>query len=67
MVGHQWLKQFLEQNPKYHMWKQKPLVAERKHSYGVHNMSNYFEKIKQVMREKGITELDIWNIDETRF
>ena len=30
-------------------------------------MSDYFEKIQQVMREKGIRELDIWNMDETSF
>ena len=33
----------------------------------MHNMSDYFEKIEQVMREKGITELDIWNMDEISF
>ena len=30
-------------------------------------MSDYFEKIEWVMREKGIIELDIWNMDETGF
>ena len=67
IVGHQWLKQFLEQNPKYHIWKQKPLAVEQKHSHSMHDMSDYFEKIERVTREKGITELDIWNMDETGF
>ena len=67
MIGHQWLKQFFERNPKYQIRKQKPLAIKRKYSYSVHDMSNYFEKIEWVMREKKITELDIWNIDETRF
>ena len=67
VVGHQSLKRFLERNPEYHIRKQKPLAAERKHSHSVHDMSNYFEKIEQVMREKGITELDVWNMDETGF
>ena len=58
VVGHQWLKQFFERNPEYHIWKQKPLAVERKYSHNVHDMSNYFEKIKWVMREKRITELD---------
>ncbi len=66
-VGHQWLKQFLERNPEYHIRKQKPLVAEQKHSHSVNEMSSYVEKIEWVMREKGITELDIWNMDETGF
>lgn len=30
-------------------------------------MSSYFEKIEQVIMEKGITELDIQNIDEIGF
>lgn len=51
-AGHQWLKRFLERNPEYHIWKQKPLAAERKHSHSVHDMGDYFEKIKQVMRER---------------
>ena len=59
VVGHQGLKQFFEQNPEYYIRKQKPLAAERKHSHSVHNMSNYFETIGQVMGEKRITELDI--------
>ena len=50
VVGHQWLKQFLKQNPDYYMWKQEPLAAERKHSHSVHDMSNYFEKIERIMR-----------------
>ena len=67
MVGHQWLKRFLERNPEYHIRKKTPLAAERKHSHGVHDMSNYFEKIERITREKGITELDVWNMDETGF
>ena len=59
MVDHPWLKQFLKRNPKYHIRKQKPLAAEQNHSHSVHNMSDYFEKIGQVMREKAIIKLDI--------
>ena len=33
----------------------------------MHDINDYFEKIERVMREKRIIELDIWNIDETRF
>ena len=33
----------------------------------MYNMSDYFEKIGRIIREKGITKLDIWNIDETKF
>lgn len=66
VVGHPWLKRFLERNPECHIRKQKPLAAERKHSYSVYDMSDCFEMIERVMREKGITELNVWNImDET--
>ena len=67
VVGHQWLKRFLERNPEYYIRKQKPLAVERKHSYSVYDMSGYFEKVKRVIREKVITELDVWNMDETGF
>ncbi len=30
-------------------------------------MSSYFEKIEWVMREKGVTELDMWNMDKINF
>lgn len=33
----------------------------------MYNISNYFKKIQQVIREKGITELDIKNINKIRF
>ena len=59
MVGHPWLKKFLEQNPEYYIQKQKPLAVEQKHSHSVHDISDYFEKIERVMRVKRITELDI--------
>ena len=67
VVGHQWLNRFLERNPEYLLRKQKPPVAERKHIHSVHVMSDCFKKIERVMREKGITELDVWNMDEKGF
>ena len=30
-------------------------------------MRDYFYKLKAVMRDKGITEVDVWNMDETGF
>ena len=67
VVGHQWLKRFLKRKPEYHIRKQKPLVVEQKHSHSVNDKSDYFEKIERVMREKGTTKLDVWNMDETGF
>lgn len=59
VIDHDWLKQFFEQRPKYHMQKQKLLVVEQKHSYSVYDMSDYSKKFKQVLRKKRITKLDI--------
>ncbi len=33
----------------------------------MHDISDYFEKIQRVMREKGVAELDVWNMDESGF
>ena len=63
VVGHQWLKRFLERNPEYYVRKQKLLAADRKHSYSVHDKKNYFEKAERVMSEKEIIDRDVWNID----
>ncbi len=67
VVGHQWLKWFLERNPEYHVRKQKPLATDRKHSHSVHDMNDYVEKVERVMSKKEITDLDVWNMDETGF
>ena len=67
VVGHQWLKRFLERNPEYHIRKQKPLAAERMHSHSMYDMRDYIKTIERVMREKGSTELDAWNMDKTGF
>ena len=66
-LGHQWLKRFLDRNPELHVRKQKPLAVDRKNSHDVNDMVEYFSKLERVMREKGITELDVWNMDETGF
>lgn len=59
IVGYQWLTQFFEQNYEYYIQKQNSLVVGQKHSYNIHNISDYFEKIKQVIREKKIINLDV--------
>lgn len=67
VVVHQWLKQFFEQNSKYHIQKQKFLAKEQKQNHSVHDMDDYYKRIEQVIREKKIIKLDVWNIDETSF
>ena len=41
--------------------------SSRAKAHSVNDMSDYFEKIERVMREKGTTKLDVWNMDETGF
>ena len=66
-VGYQWLTRFLKRNPDFHVRKQKPLAADRKNSHNIADMISYFQKLETVMKEKGITEVDVWNMDETGF
>lgn len=58
-VDYQQFKQFFQRNLNYYIKKQKSFVAKEKHSHNVYDMSNYFEKLQQVIREKSITDLDI--------
>ncbi len=65
VISHQWLKQFFERNPKYHIRKQKLLGveqkllgAEQKHGHIVNDMNNYFEKIEWIIRKKRITKFE---------
>lgn len=67
VVGHQWFRRFLTRNPQFRTRKQKPLAADRKKSHDVHDMAEYFSKLDRVMKEKGITEFDVGNMDETGF
>lgn len=60
VVGHQWLKRFLERNPEDHIRKQKSLAAERKHSHSVYDMSDYFEKIERVKKGLQSWMYGIW-------
>lgn len=57
-TGHKWLKQFLEHNSKYYVQKEKPPAVEPKCRHSVYDMSNYIEKLLQVIKEKEITDLD---------
>ncbi len=67
VVSHRWLKQFFERNLEYYVHKQKFLSVDSKQNDSVHDMNDYFEKVERVIREKEITNLDLWNVDETRF
>ena len=66
-VGHQWFNRFLERNPQYNKRKQKPLATDRKNSHSLTDMRDYFHKLKAAIENKGITDVDVWNVDETGF
>ena len=63
----QWLKRFLDRNLELHVRKQKPLAADRKNSHNLQETGQYSIKLEAVMKEKSITELDVWNMNETGF
>lgn len=61
LVSHHWLIKFLERN------LDKLLTEDCKQNYNVQGISNYFEKVESVIKEKMFTDLDVWKIDETSF
>ena len=61
------MSRFLKRNPDFHVRKQKPLAAERKDSHDLKNMTEYFNKLERMMKEKSITAVDVWNMNETDF
>ncbi len=66
-IDHQWFKQFKERNSQLYVQKQKPLASNRKDSHNLQDMSEYFSKLSRVIREKRITDDDVWNMNETSF
>ncbi len=66
-IGRNWPQRFLERHPEYHIRKQKSLAVERKNAHDPEAIQRWFEDYHRLIQEKGITETDIYNADETRF
>ena len=67
MTNYGWLKEFLKQNAEYLVQKQKYQTVDGTKSHNVYDMRDYFEKIKPVIEEKQITNLNVWKIDKISF
>ena len=67
VVDNHWLTRFLKRNFQFNVRKQKSFATNKKKSHSVKNMTAYFIKLEAVMKEKEITELNVWNINETSF
>ena len=61
------MNRFLKQNPKFNFRKQKLVSADQKDSHDLEDLTEYFNKLKRVMKEKSIIAVDVWNMDKTRF
>ena len=66
-VSKNWTKRFFDRNPKFYKKKQKPLTVKRKNAHNKDNFQKYFEKYKDICIDKGITDNNVWNINETEF
>ena len=67
VVDNHWLTRFLKRNSQFNVRKQKSFATNKKNSHSVKNMTSYFIKWEKVMKEKEITELKVWNMNETSF
>jgi hypothetical protein len=66
-MSHQWFKHFIKRNSQLLARKQKLLISNRKNNHNLQDMNEYFSKLSRIMREKRITDDDVWNINETSF
>ena len=66
-VSENWTRRYLDCNPQFYKKKQKPLAIERKNAHNEDNFKDYFVKYKGIRIDKGITDEDTLNMDETEF
>ena len=62
-----WPRRFLNRNKQFFEKKQKPLAIYRKNAHNVKYFMIYFEKYKEIRIQKGITDANVWNMDERGF
>jgi hypothetical protein len=62
-----WPLRFREQWPKYFKFWQKTININRKRAHDPEDIERWYEKFRQVLKDYGIEEEDIWNEDETGF
>ena len=62
-----WPRRFFNRNKQFFKKKQKPLAIDRKNAHNIEDFTIYFEKYKEIRIQRGITDADVWNMDETGF
>ena len=62
-----WPWRFLNCKKPFFKKKQKPLAIDRKNAHNIKDLIIYFEKYKEIRIQRGITDADFWNMDETGF
>jgi hypothetical protein len=65
-VGKHWAKRFVQRHPDLHLIKLKFLDQSRKMMHKKELLAEWFE-LFQILRDEGIEDCDIWNMDETGF
>lgn len=66
-INSYWTRQFLNHNKQFFKKKQKLLAIDRKNAHNIKDFTIYFKKYKEIPIQRGITDADVWNIDETGF
>ena len=66
-INSYWPPRFLNRNKQFFKKKQKPLAIDRKNAHNIEDFTIYFEKYKEIRIQRGITDADVWNMDETGF
>ncbi|KAE8238179.1 hypothetical protein A4X03_0g8919 [Tilletia caries] len=66
VVGKNWLGSFVKRHPQLHRVKQKSRELSRM-LQDRPTLKRFFGKLKKTMDEHGITQDDIWNVDEVGF
>src|SRR5437763_13052193 len=66
-VGIHWVNRFLNRHPEYYIRTQRSINIEQQISQDLDNIQRWYERLSQLISEKGITAHNIYNFDETGF
>ena len=66
VVGNHWIARFINRH-KYRVARQKTLDSERKQAENLEGITEYYQKLHDIITNEAIQPTDIWNMDETGF
>ncbi len=66
-VGPDWTRRFLKRHKEYSEVKQRSQEVDRTFAATKAEVLEWFQAVKQIIDENGLTPYDIWNFDESGF